>query len=137
MPSTALLVGAQGKSADVEARLTLSSVRLRGRLQDRRRLANFVAWALPRAAGVKSLAARYTASHQETELQARARRPGPATLTPAWPAPARGLEETRAHSLRQCVPKIFKELYRQCACWRDERRPGLAQAGQGRAGSRR
>ena len=30
-----------------------------------------MAWALPRAAGVRSLAARYTAAHQDTELQAR------------------------------------------------------------------
>lgn len=41
------------------------------RFQDGRRLANFVAWALPRAAGVRTLSARFTAKHQDTELQAR------------------------------------------------------------------
>jgi len=63
-----------GRPAGAEACLSPRRAALRGgRLQDRRRLANFVAWALPRAAGVTSRAARYTASHQETELQARGR----------------------------------------------------------------
>ena len=50
------------------------------RFQDGRRLANFVAWALPRAAGVRTLSARFTAKHQDTELQARPR--CGSTLTP-------------------------------------------------------
>lgn len=39
------------------------------RLQEGPRLASFVAWALPRAAGVKELTVRFTNHHQAMKFQ--------------------------------------------------------------------
>ena len=45
------------------------------RLQEGPRLASFVAWALPRAAGVRELTVRFTNHHQAMKFQARRRLP--------------------------------------------------------------
>ena len=91
------------------------------RFQDGRRLANFVAWALPRAAGVRTLSARFTAKHQDTELQARPVPPKPSPNPKSKPCASwsstRPMSCRRARSCGRSVVLEESGTCLRCSAW--------------------